>query len=476
MVSKNIYAVAVGSGLLGSAVNALASLGLIWLLNSTLGKAGFGTIILAITVLEVVTAILASGFVSVILFRVSRLSDDSLGGPEAIRSMIGTILFYGVLVAILVAIIVAISSNLISSIFDKPALTYWIYSMSVIVPLDVARRILVEGCRAQQKIQLAVLFGEVVPSLLRATMVGVVFIFTLDESYVVLAYLIAQTVPVFALVNILRPKPLIKNSLLSKSDVYYGLKLTLNRLANEPNRSIDILMVGALTSASVTAEYALASRIAKLLVVVKTAFGRLLVPRLAGGIEEGKFERINREYGLARLFSLIATLIGVVGICAVGPYVLPLFGDYSEAFAILMILAAAMVVRVGVGSSGGYLNMAGYAGYTLLSTVLGLGINIFLALLLIPILSASGGALSVLISTVTIQIMIGLFLWSREQFTVIDLASLNAVFLAVILALVAAYSQISSFVIATILACISAAYIYSSKNMWEPLLPNRMSK
>ena len=57
-----------------------------WLLNMILGKSGFGTIILALVVLQVITSIVASGFVSVLLYRVSRLTVTDI---ETARSMTG---------------------------------------------------------------------------------------------------------------------------------------------------------------------------------------------------------------------------------------------------------------------------------------------------------------------------------------------------------------------------------------------------
>jgi len=463
---------AVGSGLAGSAINAVSTLGVMWLLNMILGKAGFGTIILALVILQVVTSIVASGFVSVLLYRVSRLNVTDI---EIARSMTGAILLYAVSLSVVVAGGIAIFAESIAILFGKPELTPWIFGLSIVVPLDVARQVLVESSRAQQRIPTAILLGEVIPALLRLVFLGTVFLLSLSDNYLTASYIFTQLVPVVILFLVLRPTPSLVNQNLSRSDFNYGLKLALNRAANEPSRSIDILIVGALTSANVTADYALGSRIAKMLIVMKNAFGRLLVPRLAGGMASGDTVQIRTEYGLARLISFTTTLLGVMGICAIGPFILPLFGEYQDAFPIIMILAAAMMVKVAVGASGGYLNMAGYAGYTLVSTVLGMLVNVVVAVLLIPVYAANGGALAVLAGAIIIQTMIGIVLWKLDHFAIIDLSSFIAMFGGASLAMIAAFNDATNILCAAGFAFIGFGYLYAKRSSWRQLLSKTLS-
>lgn len=458
----------------GSAINAVTALVLLWLLNVVLGKEGFGNIILALVVLDTITSVVSSGFVSVVLYRVSRLGGLADGQTYLGRSMLGTVLVYGSLLSSLVALAVALLSTSLATLFGKHELQIWLYSMAIIIPLDCARRMLIEGCRAQQRIQLAVFYTDILPGLLKLAGVGVVYIVAARTEALAYAYIFAQAIAVLGLLWVLRPIPSLRNSAFSRSDFYYGLKLTFNRLANEPSRTIDVMIIGALTSAGVTAEYALGSRLAKLLVVLKTAFARLLIPRLGLGIEKKDRALVNREYYFSRLFSLIATLIGITGIAAIGPYALSLFGEYAQAFPILMILSAAMVVRVGVGSSGGYLNMAGYAGFTLISTVMGMIVNIILAVLLVPTLSGTGGALSVLLATIVVQVAIGVFLFVHEGFAVIDRASALAVALSLACALLAAFGVLSHWVVAPLFALVTVGYVLANRAFWLPLLPARL--
>ena len=469
---RDKYMMAVGSGLAGSAINAVSTLGVMWLLNMILGKSGFGTIILALVVLQVITSIVASGFVSVLLYRVSRLTVTDI---ETARSMTGTILLYGVSLGAVTGGGIAIFAESIAALFGKPELTPWIFGLSIVVPLDVARQVLVESSRAQQRIQIAILLGEVIPALLRLLLLSIVFLLSLSDNYLMASYILTQLVPVVILLLLLRPIPSAVNQNLSRSDFNYGLKLALNRAANEPSRSIDILIVGALTSANVTADYALGSRIAKMLIVMKNAFGRLLVPRLAGGIASGDTLQIRIEYGLARLISFTTTLLGVMGICAIGPYVLPWFGEYQDAFPVIMILAAAMMVKVAVGASGGYLNMAGYAGYTLLSTVLGMTVNVVVAMLLIPLYAANGGALAVLLGAIIIQTMVGAVLWKLDRFAIIDLPSLIAMFCGVSLAVIAAFNSETNIFCAAGFACVGFGYVYAKRSSWRQLLSKTLT-
>jgi O-antigen/teichoic acid export membrane protein len=89
---------------------------------------------------------------------------------------------------------------------------------------------------------------------------------------------------------------------------------------------------------------------------------------------------------------------GAFVLAIAGPWVLSLFGDYAEALPVILILTATYVVQVSFGMSGGYLNIAGYANWTLVTTGMVLLLNIMLNVLLIPVMGASGAALAMLVS------------------------------------------------------------------------------
>jgi O-antigen/teichoic acid export membrane protein len=157
-------------------------------------------------------------------------------------------------------------------------------------------------------------------------------------------------------------------------------------------------MMGALATSSATAGYVMASRLSMVLLVGHQLMNLILTPRIGRFLDKDAWTSIEQEYHQSRVLALMVALGGGVVFVFAGEWILTWFGAYSEAFPMLLILVATYVTHVSFGMCGGYLNIAGYAGWTLATTMLVLAVNIGINYLLIPTLGGAGAALAMLVS------------------------------------------------------------------------------
>jgi O-antigen/teichoic acid export membrane protein len=114
---------------------------------------------------------------------------------------------------------------------------------------------------------------------------------------------------------------------------------------------------------------------------------------------------VREEYHQSRVLALIVALVGGAFLSVFGGEVLGWFGEYSAAHSILQILAATYIVHVSFGMCGGYLNIAGYGGWTLITTALVLLTNVVLNYLLIPVIGGEGAAVAMFVSFVLTNLL-----------------------------------------------------------------------
>jgi O-antigen/teichoic acid export membrane protein len=217
---------------------------------------------------------------------------------------------------------------------------------------------------------------------------------------VVGAILLSELIPVLAWfvrspTNIL-PDP----KVLSWWDVKYAAKLMLTRGLSKTNKRADILMMGALATSVATAEYVIASKLAMLTLIAHQLSGLILPARIGSFIDKNEKGKIQREYHKTRVVSLIFSIACLFFAFLFGEDALNLFGNYSSAFPVLLILSSTYVVQVSFGKCGAYLNIAGYAGWTLVTTSMVVIINILFNYILIPIWGAMGASISIMISII----------------------------------------------------------------------------
>jgi O-antigen/teichoic acid export membrane protein len=145
---------------------------------------------------------------------------------------------------------------------------------------------------------------------------------------------------------------------------------------------LDLLVVGALATASEVALYAAPFRLALLVGFPLIAVNQVVTPLIAGWYAKGEISRLEHTLrSTAGLAFIGAALAGLMCVFAGGELLAVLFGEsYRDAAAVLAILAIGQVAQTWAGSCGFALMMTGhqrpYAWMLAVSTVVTIGLDV----------------------------------------------------------------------------------------------------
>jgi O-antigen/teichoic acid export membrane protein len=161
------------------------------------------------------------------------------------------------------------------------------------------------------------------------------------------------------------------------------------------NSYVATLAVGAFDGARAAGIYNVVQKGAELIVVLLVAANMPLAPAVARLYAEGDRHRLEHTTErMARATLLLSTPIALVLVIAPGLY-LGIFGsDFRSGATALMILAIGQLVNAAAGPSGNVLIMTGHEQVAARGVIAGLVLNLALAVVLVPRLGVTGGAIA----------------------------------------------------------------------------------
>ena len=446
----------------------LCSLIIIVLLNKIIGKEQYGTYVFVASALVILGIVASAGVDRAILFKFSRALDhrDTLIDRAIINfALVSVLLNSLVWVLVFFGVVYFIDDQI-----DLPNITFWAVTLSLRTPFIVLSQIFSSWYQARRLVAPAVLVPTIDPIVQLALLSLVLFAFPAIEA-VAVAVIAGSIVPLVVWL-ILAPKTgRHRFERLASSDVKYGIKMMLTSVTHRGVERIDILMVGLLATSSITAEYAVAARLAIFVAIGNNWLAPAFTPRMGRLIAGRQISTLLREYEQNRLVALSVAILAGAFFALLGPYLLAIFGDYQESQPILLILSAGHVIAVGFGANGRYLAMAGYATQSLVTTLILLATAIGLNLLLIPVLGGEGAALGTLVSLLGINVIISVLIWRLEGIATMSWPILAIVASASGLLLLGAFDVIGGLGTVLVLLCVLGILIAYQVDLW--LAPTR---
>jgi O-antigen/teichoic acid export membrane protein len=431
---RQVYVFGTGATVVGRVLELGCGFVIVWMLTRMLGVEGYGDFLIALSLAELVSMLGGGGLEAAVVYRTSRVEvppgelDDGHFAAAALRA--------GALVAGIATATLWLAADAMAALLAEPGVAFWIRGLALLVPVQMIRTIYAAWHRGRQRIAQASLLGLGLPRLSSAVVLGIVFAVVPTPGGIVAATVLG---PLLVLIPWFAHSPvalLQRRAAFDGWDRRYALKMSLNRGIARTLVQANVLLLGGLSSSAAAAHYGVASRVAQLTALV---FG-ILIPVFNSRVGylhgRDRVPELEREYDQTRTVALLGALLVAAIIGVLGRPVLALFGDFENALPILWILAATWVAQASLGMNRAYLGLAGYAGWTLSTSLLLLLINVGLNILLIPRWGGTGAALAFFLSVVGIRGLSGLIAWHLDRFRTwsLELAALTALAVGSLLA------------------------------------------
>lgn len=367
----------------GARMSALAVQFLVLIVMSRiLQKDEFGLAMVAFSIYRVASYSLGTGIGNVILYHVGRS-----GGDVALNQRVHrTAVIIAGLASVSVACALCCLSTNIAAVFDQPGLAPWLIHMAPFMVFSTLSFTAMGSLEGRSRVTEAIVITELAPGLLRLVLMPLIWVFALPSLAVAYVLWIALALPWLWEATKLRggaASPRFEKW--TRWDFRYGSLYALISLLSLQLQGIDIIIVGALFSPEIAAEYAVAARLATLFVFFQNIILKNFTPRVGLLLRTERRDQLNDELREVRWVSLLAIGLLVGCILAGAPFIMKMFGDYQGAAAILAALALSALVKGAISGSDIVLKMSGNAGCSLTIALLYMFFLLMLGIYLAPI-------------------------------------------------------------------------------------------
>lgn len=346
------------------------------------------------------------------------------GAGLAARTTLAALLAGGV-----VAVLLVMGADDLVRLGALPEAAFWLPALSATVATGAATMILQTWFQANHRVPVSITVPAMA-DVARAILFAVVLVLGLGPVGVAVAVALAAAAPGLVLIILAWGRARRSPRHFAGRDLTQGIQFLTLRLSTQGTRQLDIILVGLLASGAVTAEYAVAARLAAVVDYGRTALKPSFVPRARRYLSLGDHHAAQREFDQARHASLALALLLTAAFVLAGPTILRLIGPFEAAYPPLLILAAGYIVNAGFGMHSSYLAMYGEVGWSALLRVAGLGVFVALCVLLVPQLGGLGAALAALGTQSLMNVGGAALAWRITGLKVIDVSVLVAIAVA----------------------------------------------
>ena len=251
--------------------------------------------------------------------------------------------------------------------------------------------------------------------IIRIVCIVSIFIFVKSEKDVII-YTICLTLPAFA-GNIslwFGVRKLLDHTHEGLSMLFDGIKkrirpiigLFIPQIAIEVYTVLDKTMIGILgTDISQVGYYTQGQKLIKIVMMIITSLGTVMLPAMAALYSQGDKERIKQSIIKAFRFMIMMAMALIFGLIGIVYRFVPVFyGDGYDPVAILIIIISPIIFIIGASNILGkqYLLPTKQQTVFTISVVSGASVNFLLNMLLIPRLNAVGASIATVIAELTV--------------------------------------------------------------------------
>lgn len=182
--------------------------------------------------------------------------------------------------------------------------------------------------------------------------------------------------------------------------------LFLPQIASEVYLVLDKTMIGALSSGiEQVGYYTQAQKIVKIVLLIVTSLGTVMLPAMSAAFSQGKIEEIKKNIKLAFRFVFMLASALLFGLCAVSTRFVPFFfGKGYDLVVPLMIVISPIIIFIGISNVIGkqyLLPTKQQTAYTI-SVVSGSAVNFVLNFILIRFYDAIGASIATVLAELVV--------------------------------------------------------------------------
>ncbi|EMA18379.1 flippase [Haloarcula amylolytica] len=389
----------------------------------------YGQVILAISLLSMVTVVGSLGLRTGVVRYLSRHDNNS----DQLRVVTASVRLTGVASAVFAVLLFLFSDVLAMRIFNDPQMAPLLKIVAVGVPLAVLGQLgasIARGMKDARSKNLienisfpvsrvlfiggAIVLGFGTIGIGWAYVGGYAFMTLLGASYVYLVFGIPNA-PDVEYRNLLR----------------FSVPLLFANSMSFINSSLDTILIGAFLTSDQVGIYGAAYPLGRLVFIAPTIMGVIFTPVISDLQASDKVQEIPKIYAIVARWIVILTLPGLI-LLVIEPEIFLrfIFGtEYSTGSTALVILALGFFFHVGLGINGGTLKMLGQSDFFLLSTVVNAVINVGLNIWLIPRIGIVGAAVATAVSYAIGNSLVSIQLYRDYRITPLTIDNLLTYFI-----------------------------------------------
>ncbi|MEM8958183.1 MAG: oligosaccharide flippase family protein [Pseudomonadota bacterium] len=416
------------------------------LLTRILSQQMFGAYSFAMSVVLLLGLLSVLGLDRALLYRIASAAPATgvlKGTGLALRVSAASAAFSGIVVVLL-----WVFAPRIEAAGAPLGSAFWLAALAAATVPFALTRILASWMQANHRVAIGIIVTAISDAA-RAGLFGLVYLLGGGQAAVAGAVVASAALPTAILVAMaLRLGRRRAPRRLVSGDLSKGSLFLTQRIANEGIRRLDLILLGFASTGVEVAVYAVASRLGELTEFGRVAFKPTFVPRARRHIASGNHDSAQREFRDAQLAATMIALAAAAAFALLGLPLLTAFGDYSGAYATLLIIAAGYLALTGCGMSATYLAMSGEVFLSAALRVSALVIASVLILLLAPAHGALGCAVAIFAARMLVAIASLAVLWHVTGFCGLRLPGALGLIVAVALLLAGGFGLLPGWLVA----------------------------
>ena len=387
-----------GLAILGVVLRRFLGVAYIFILTTYLGAGGYGTYMLLVGAVTIMTTVAAMGLDQGVMRFVAQ--QRAGGSADHIPGLVGTASWMGLASSVVVVLAGwAVAAPVATRIFHQPAIGGMLRLMTIAVPAAVFCTLWLHATRGFQRMEETFWVSNLFEPAARIGLFLVLVLGGLEIGAAVGSYVVAAVAGAvlagLALRRLLtsgtrRREPGQAWALISFSVPLLGAG-TLAMIVEWT----DTIMLGYFTVPAQVGVYNVALRVAALCGMIHFAFGSIFAPIIAELLHRNDMDGLDQLFKIDTRWVFTLTLPIFVLVVLLSRDILVIFGaEFAQGGLALIILAGAVFYNSCVGSCGAIIRMAGWSRLVLANTFAVTGLNFLLNLLLIPRFGILGAAIA----------------------------------------------------------------------------------